>query len=301
MSQTDITTRMRKILLSTDGSEFSEGAVREAIRLAKMFSGSLTVLSVVETNPEFETLAIDLAEEEERRARELVESVKALAEKEGVQCAPSIRRADAAYKGVIDEAADSRAELVMMGRRGKTGLKRLLMGSVTAKVIGHSPCNVLVVPKAARIDFRSIVVATDGSRFSAAAASEAIGIAGRFGARLIAISVVPSEESSPFDIVQSEMRRDMVTAGELEAAERNVSELEKAADAEGVHAEGIVMGGRPFDAIVDIAAKRRADLIVVGSHGRTGMQRLLMGSVTERVVGQSESSVLIVKASAAGI
>ena len=61
--------------------------------------------------------------------------------------------------------------MIVMGRRGRTGLKRLMMGSETAKTIGHAPCNVLVVPRAAKLEFKNILIATDGSKYSAAAAS----------------------------------------------------------------------------------------------------------------------------------
>ena len=81
--------------------------------------------------------------------------------------------------------------MIILGRRGRTGLKRLMMGSVTARVIGHAACNVLVVPRAAKVEFKNILVATDGSKYSAAAASEAIGLAKRNGSKLTVISVVP--------------------------------------------------------------------------------------------------------------
>lgn len=68
-----------------------------------------------------------------------------------------------------------------------------------------------------------------------------------------------------------------------------------AAAKEGVKAEGLTSTGKPYEVIVQIAKERRADLIVVGSHGRTVIERLLMGSVTERIIGHSETAVLVVK------
>ena len=109
--------------------------------------------------------------------------------------------------------------MIIMGRRGRTGLKRLMMGSVTARVIGHAPCNVVVVPRAAKLEFRNVVVATDGSKYSDAAASEAISIAKLCGANLIVISVVPSEEAA---IVHSEMQKGLIADKELHEGEKNV-------------------------------------------------------------------------------
>ena len=185
--------------------------------------------------------------------------------------------------------------MIIMGRRGRTGLKRLLMGSVTAKVVGHAPCNVLVVPRLAEIRYQKILVATDGSKYSMAAASEAIGIAKRCGASLDVISVVPSEAASPFDIVHSEMQHEMISQREFSDGEKNVNDLLAIARQEGVRCEGLVIEGRPYEAIVEHARGKDIDLIVMGSHGRTGLERLLMGSVTERVVGSADCPVLIVK------
>ena len=169
------------------------------------------------------------------------------------------------------------------------------MGSVTAKVIGHSPCNVLVVPRDAEIRYQKLLVATDGSKYSMAAASAAIGIAQNCGSELLVISVVPSETASPFDIVHTEMQHEMIAQKEFHEGEKNVNDLLVIAKQEGVNVSGLVIEGRPYEAIVEHAKEKGVDLIVMGSHGKTGLERLLMGSVTERVVGHADCAVLIVK------
>ena len=287
--------KLEKLLLSTDGSEFSEGAVREALKLAKICSGKLFVLSVIETNPEFEVLAPQIVEKEERQTRERLEQIKSKAAEEGIECEIIARHTEAPFQAIVDEAEKNRADMIIMGRRGRTGLRRLLMGSVTAKVIGHAACDVLVVPKAAEIRYQRILVATDGSKYSIAAASEAIGIAKRCRASLYVVSVVPTESASPFDIVHSEMQHEMIAKKEFRDGEKNVNDLLVVAKQEGVRVEGLVVEGRPYEAIVEYAREKGVDLIVMGSHGRTGLERLLMGSVTERVVGHADCSVLIAK------
>jgi len=293
--QTCPITKIENLLLSTDGSEFSDGAVREAISLAKTCSSRLFAVSVVETNPEYETMAPQLVEKEIEKARSLLDAVRERASKENVNCETIVRQGENSYRYVVEEAAKRHAEMIIMGRRGRTGLKRLMMGSVTAKVIGHAPCNVLVVPRDARVEMKSILVATDGSRHSDAAAIEAVGIARRCGAKLTVISVVPSEAVSPFDIVHSEMQRDMITEKEQKAAEFNIRNIKDTAKKEGIEVEGLVREGKPYEAIVSTAGEKNIDLIVVGSHGRTGFEKLLMGSVTERVIGLSPCAVLVVK------
>lgn len=69
----------------------------------------------------------------------------------------------------VDEAAEKKVDMIVIGRRGRKGLMKVLMGEVAANVIGHAPCKVLVVPKAAKIEYKTILVATDGSEHSQAA------------------------------------------------------------------------------------------------------------------------------------
>jgi nucleotide-binding universal stress UspA family protein len=287
---------LKTILVSTDGSEQSDGAIREAIRLAKGCSSLLYAVSVVETNPEYEALAPGLVEKAGIKAKEHLDSVKGRALAEGVSCSTLIRHGEEPYKLIVEEAEGKGADLIVMGRRGRRGLKRAVMGSVTASVIGHAGCNVLVVPKEAELGFRRLLVATDGSRWSEAAAAAALGLARSSGSSVTIISVVPSESAEPLDIVHSGMQRELIAEKELGAAEKNARRIRELAEKEGVKARAYVMAGRPFEAILGAAEEDHADLIVMGSHGRTGLEKLLMGSVTERVITLSGRAVLVVKA-----
>jgi nucleotide-binding universal stress UspA family protein len=151
------------------------------------------------------------------------------------------------------------------------------MGQVAAKVIGHAPCKVLVVPRAARIECRNILVATDGSEHSTAAASEAIGIAKRCGSNIIAVSAMHSEEES-------------------EGAKANVNKVIEMAQKEGIPVEALTPIGRSYDVIVETAGGRGVDLIVMGTYGKTGLKKLFMGSSTEKVIGHTSCAVLVVRA-----
>lgn len=283
MAEVCPTAGLRKLLLSTDGSEFSEGAIREAINLAKRCSSKLYVISVIEINPEFEALAPELVEKAERQTRQHLESVKARALKEGVECEIIVHQGEEPYQYIIEEAAKHQVDMIVMGRRGRTGLKRLMMGSVTARTIGHSPVNILVVPRAARIDFKNIVIATDASKFSEKAAEEAIEIAKGSGASLYAIAVT----------------RPDATPERIRESEDALLRIKTASEKEGIKIETEHVRNRPhekiYEAIIEFAKRHNADLIVVGSHGRTGISRLLMGSVAERVIGHSDCAVLVVK------
>ena len=289
------TIRVETLLLATDGSEFSEGAVGEAIKLAKKCSNRLTAISVIETNPELEAIAPQVTEKAEKSAREHLEAVQARAKKEGVECNIIIRTGEDSYKYIVDEAVKNKITMIVMGRRGRSGLKRLMIGSVTTRVIGHAPCNVLVVPKAAKLEFRNILVATDGSNYSAVAATEAIGLAKQNNSALTVISVIPSELVTPMDIDFTVNQREFIAEKEMHEAEKNAKAVKEAAEKEGVFVKAYILSGKPADAIIETAREKKADLIVLGSHGRTGLEKLLMGSVAERVIVLAACPVMVVK------
>lgn len=278
--------KMEKLLVATDGSVFSESAVREAINLAKTCSSKLIAVSIVKTNPEFEDLVPQVFEKAEKEMREHLESTKSRASKEGIDCEIVVHQSEEPFQDIVNDAAKNQVDMIIIGTHGRTGLMRLMMGSVTAKVIGHAPCNVLVVPLHAKVECKNILIATDGSRYSDRAASEAIGIAKRCGGSLIVISVALSDK----EIILPEDDEEMILAKD------NVKKIVELAEKEGVKTEGLTVKGKPYEAIVETSKQKGADLIVMGSHGRTGLDRLLMGSVTERVIGHSESAVLVVKA-----
>ena len=146
-----------------------------------------------------------------------------------------------------------------------------------------------------KIEFKNILVATDGSRYSTAAVSEAIGIAKKNKGKLTVIAVVPAELATPTDIEFVATQRELIAEKEMHTAEKNAKDVKEAAVKAGVEVQAFVMTGKPADAVIEIAKEKNADLIVVGSHGRTGLEKLLMGSVAERVIVLSSCAVLVVK------
>ena len=270
--------KLETLLLATDRSEFSEGAVREAITFAKKCSSRLSVMSVLETNPEYETIGASAYQKEEEEATKYLESIKSRASQEGIYyCDIALHFGENPSRLIVNEAAEKKVDMIIIGRRGRSGLMKVLMGKTAANLIGQAPCKVLIVPRAARIDCRNILVATDGSTHSIAAASEAIGIAKRCGSNIIAISAMHSEEGS-------------------EEAKAYVRQVVEMAQKESIAAEALTPIGRSHDVIVEIAGGRGVDLIVMGSYGKTGLKKFLMGSSTEKVIGHASCAVLVVRA-----
>ncbi len=276
----------KRILVTTDCSEFSEGAVREAINFAKTCGIQLHAMSVIEINPQFIAAAPMLLEEEEKETREHLEGIRERAAKDNIECEIVIREGEEPYKLIVEEADKEHADLIVMGRRGRTGLMRLLMGSVTARVIGHTHRKVLVVPRAAFIKWKNIVIATDGSKYSDAAAEEGINLI-KNCCRTCTLNVI------------AVLRKD-ATKERIQVSENAIKKIELSAKKENIKVYTLLVKGKAHESIheniIEFAKKKDTDIIVMGSHGRTGIQKLLMGSVAERVIGHTDRAVLVVHA-----
>jgi nucleotide-binding universal stress UspA family protein len=181
-----------------------------------------------------------------------------------------------AFSEIVEQAEHGSMDVIVMGRRDKSDLMRVMLGGTTAKVIGHTHSDVLVVPRGARLEGKGIVLPVDGSRHSDAAATTVVSLVKQCKVPVTVVSVAADERLQDDARKQSQRVKDL---------------LEKS----GVAAESQVRIGLPDEAIVATARERGADLIVMGSHGRSGLERLLVGSVSERVIGRAECPVLVVK------
>jgi hypothetical protein len=269
--------KLEKILLATDMSADSEGAIREAIKFAAKCSSKMLACMTLETNPEYETIGSNVFKKEEEQAQAHLQSIKERAAKENVSSEYVLHESMDAAQAIVEEASNRQIDMIIIGRHGRKGVAKALMGETAAKVIAHAPCKVLVVPKAAQIDYRNILVATDGSEHARAAVTEAIAIAKRCGSHIRALSAVRDES-------------------ERAQAAKISSEAADIAKREGVSAEAVTPNGRSFNVIVETAGGRGVDLIVMGTYGKTGVKKLLMGSSTEKVIGTAGCAVLVVKA-----
>ena len=272
--------RFERFLVATDASEYSGGAVREALRMAQKCGARVHVLSVVARDAEYEALGEQLLKRELDTAAAHLEQVKAQAHAAGVACETHLVQGNEIHQEIANEAERVQADVIIMGRRGRHGLARRLLGDTTVKVIGTAKCSVLVAPRIADITGRHFVLASDGSRYADGAAVAAMNLAKFCNTPVTVVSVTR-------DVHSDERRREAI-----QIVRRAVAHLQK----EGVSASGDVIHGLPDELIVQTARKVNADLIIMGSHGRTGLERILLGSISERVINEAPCAVLVVKA-----
>jgi len=277
-SQLSPIARFENILLATDGSEYSAGAERVAIEFCKVHQAHLHILSATTTPDDAGWMGAQADQDAENSLDENLKRLHKAAEEAGVECTTQVRSGSDPYEVIVDLANSLTVDMIIMGRRGRRGLARLMMGDATAKVIGYAPCAVLVVPETQSM-WSSIMIATDGSRYSDMAAVTAAELAKSENLLLNVLSVkVPSHS----DRRQNEAQP---------IVDRVLGFLEE----QGIQARGVVEEGPADEIIVEVAKEKNSDLIVLGNFGRTGIGRVLFGSKDERVINSTDASVLIVR------
>ena len=141
-------TRGERILVAVDGSEFSDVAVDQAISLGGICNSQIYLISVVDLYPEQMQVAPTLVEKMSEEVRDNLESARKKVEKANIPCETIVRMGGKPHEFIVQEARERSVDLIAMGTHGRSGLKRILMGSVAQNVIGHAPCPVIVVPAA---------------------------------------------------------------------------------------------------------------------------------------------------------
>ncbi len=208
-----------------------------------------------------------------------------------------VRHGEYAADAVVRYATEVEAGLVVLGTHGRRGYQRLALGSVAESVVRHAPCPVLTVPnEAARTapsPSRPVLVAVDFSAHSRAALQLGEQFAALFDAPIEAIHVAEDLGLVPEFYTDAGM---VVAHNIPELADKAEAHLQQLVDEEGGTARPHVRFGRPHHEIVARAEEVRAGLVVMATHGLTGVKHALLGSVTERALRRSHCPVLSVRA-----
>ena len=139
-------TRGERILVAVDGSAFSDAAVEQAISLGGICNSQIFVIGVVDLYPEQMGVAPALVEKMSEEVRQHLDKAKEMVDTSDIPCETIVRMGGKPHTFIVQEAKDKAIDLIVMGTKGRSGIKRVLLGSVAQNVIGHAPCPVLVVP-----------------------------------------------------------------------------------------------------------------------------------------------------------
>jgi nucleotide-binding universal stress UspA family protein len=299
-----------KILLATDGSREAELSARTAADLAQKTHSELHVVhafGIVPVGPPVYPEATDLqsveyeAETEEgqriseQRAREVLqEEVEKVRSAGGTVAGEHLIEGRVA-PGIVGLAEEIGAGLVVVGSRGRGGIRRALMGSVSDSVVRHAHCPVLVVRDGGRErDYLPgrILLAVDGSAEASAAARTAAELADHTDSEL---HVVHVGEVRP--VSHPERRGYRARYDELQEQARRLlkEQVDEVNSAGGTVSRAHLRMGRPDEEIVVLGEEIGAGFIVTGSRGLGGMRRALMGSASDSIVRHAHCPVLVVR------
>ena len=293
-----------QILIAYDGSAGAEQALRLADSVDWPADATIRIAAVIE--PTLLFVGAPMAGGLHIPPPEVEAQITAYQQEQVTKATQSLRSADRTVEGVvlrgrpatvlIEEATRFGADLVMGGSRGHGTISSLLLGSVSAEVVDHAPCPVLVsrTPSINRVMF-----ATDGSVPSAAAETVLSTWPIFEGLPIHVVSVADVVEPWHTGIAPTMYRQVIEThAKDLAEARAEVARIAEETTARlrarGRQAEAAMRTGDAAAEIIAAATDVAADLVVIGSRGRTGLARVVLGSVARNVLQGSTASVLVV-------
>lgn len=301
----------QSLLIASDFSPESEWALKWGGSIAERYAAKLTILHVVEAlsvhphvAPEDPGAFANLFQERMlRKARAELRAVAERVAQTGVQ-PETMLLAGQPVDEILSAAAHTRADLLILAARSRSALARALLGGVAEKVLRNAPCNVLIVkkpsgdelPQAPRLE--KILLATDFSDLSLTAIPPVRSLLKAFDASVDVFHAVPDPGHYPlmsWDLFPSIAATDyyeQATDGARETLQRKLGEHFRDVS----HVEYSVGVGAAADAILAARAQGGHDLIALSTHGYSGLRRLVIGSVAERVVRLADCPVLVVSA-----
>lgn len=288
------------VLIPTDGSDHSVRAAEHGHFLAQLFDATVHVINVVDIQGAagmFDAGGIvqsinDQLIAEGETAIEAVEAV--VGERDSVTTA--VVKGEPS-EAILEYADDHDVDVITMGTHGRTGLNRYIAGSVTERVVRLADVPVLTVRATDQSqlvgEYDEVLIPTDGSEPAAMAIDHGLAIAQKTGARIHAVNIVDVGDVavSPNYTPPTEVIEHLESEGEA-ATDRIATQ----ARARGLDAITEVREGFPASDLLDYADEHDIDLITMGTTGRTGLNRYLLGSTTERIIRHAEIPVLAVNA-----
>lgn len=290
------------VLVATDGSDPAERAARHGLALAATTGAELHALSIVDVAAQQVTEDVGGGPETAIATESLADAsdaaVGAVAELADAQpAAPAVTtavRTGTPHREIVGYADEHDVDVIVVGTEGRSGLDRVLLGSVAENVLRTSTRPVLVVPPGAgdpdadQTPYDELLLPTDGSESADRALAWALALAERYDAPLHALFAA---DATPFPTTaRSQQLLDSLNAAGNDA----VGTVRERGEAAGVEVVGAVGSGTPGPTIVEYCEDEPIDLVVMGSHGRSGLDRFLLGSVTEHVVRDGEVPVFCV-------
>lgn len=298
--------QIHRILHPTDFSAGARAALGHALHLARRFGAVLDVLHVspaLGADPLRGAFGASLDEEAfyqhlRREADAQMEATLGAFDTGGVEIRRVQARAYAPAPAVLDYAADEDVDLIVLGTHGHRGFREMLLGSVSQEVVRRATCPVLTVPApdgspAPGASVARVLAPIDFSASARTALRYAEALAALYAAPLDLLHVVGAPQNP--EVYRQAILFDEVRDNAVEAARHALHQLVDGAGAPPAGMACHVQTGYPAREILAFAEAHQTGLIVMATHGLTGLQHFLFGSVSEKVVQRARCPVFVVK------
>ena len=295
----------KHILCATDFSDFSNHAIPYGIALAREFKARLFLCHVIDLSSAaiYGEAVLALEEQQKRMTKHAQDEMTRLMSKESIDWEPLITVGNAAHE-IARLAADKKIDIAIAASHGRAGLKRIILGSVTERLMRTLPCPLLVVrspdrgfvtPADQAITLKRVLVGCDFSPNSSLALQYGLSLAQEFQADLHLVHVMqPSHDDylkKPGEAKQ-DLHRDL--GAEIKSRLADIVPEEAQTWCKPVT---VLLAGRPHEEITKYAMVNDIDLIVLGVRGYGLVESLFVGSTTDRVMRRASCPVLSVQPS----
>ena len=294
----------KKILIPLDGSKLAERALAVAKTLGQGMDSELLLLSITiphQIVAEVSGVSVLYLEQAKERSRqelsEYLQTVQRTVADLPCTVHVVVKEGDPA-SAIVDTAAEEGMDLIVMSTHGRSGFTRWMMGSVATKVLHVADCPVLVVRSAEPIS--RVLITLDSSELAEQALEPGFEVAKRLGAHVTLLNVQATSEVNIEHVAQLE-RAESGLGKRLQQRvyERDKTYLQEIADhygaITGLKTRIAVADGPVAQAILHFAEEWDADLIVMATHGRTGLRRWVYGSVTEKILRGAHCAMMIIR------
>ncbi len=295
----------KRLLVLLDGSPLAETAVPIAAQLARLVAGKLTLLHIVERHAPTEVHHVrHLASVAEANAYLDDVAQRSFLVDLRVDTHVHTNAVNDVTRSIVEHAAELQADLIVMCTHGRSGPRRFLFGSIAQQVIAHGTTPVLLIPPRLsehppQFNLRQIVVPLDGDPDHEQGLPVAIGLAQISHAAIHLVVVVPKIETLKDEKAATGKLLPIATTAILDMQQSDASEYLQDQIAHvkdsGVSLMSEVSRGDPAEVVIESARRANADLIVLGTHGKTGMDAFWSNSITPKVSDQSPAPVLLVR------
>lgn len=282
-----------RILFCTDGSEISLNALHNATNYIS--NAIIDVICVIDWS--FLPTSMNIESESYSKVYEnLAESVLNFAEniikEKGLELGEKIKSFGSPVEGILEQLNKSDYDLILLGSHGKKGLQKWL-GSVSRQVISNTQVPVFISKK--RTGNKKILFAVDGSEPSFNAVKSALEILNLKDKETYIVSVKENPELLPMEATMDRNWLDSIEKQQKIHATKAINKAKSLIENADIAVQNeIILTGNPAQKIIDFSDKEKMDLIVMGARTKTELSKLLLGSVSKRVLENTSSDVLVI-------